>query len=741
MTSADDHELFRFIDEDNAFEGDAHARSRATDGHWKILIVDDEPEVHAATLLALRGLMVEGRPLDFFHAHSAREAEQVLTTEPDLAVMLLDVVMESDDAGLELVRRTRKTLGRTDIRIILRTGQPGYAPEVDTIRDYDINDYKNKAELTRTRLFISLTVAIRSYRQIRQSETTRRGLETIIAASLDLGREHGVRRFADGVVTQLCALLGVSQAEGLVCAAAPCADEAPRVVAAAGRFSSYIGQPIDALPDPAVVESLKRTLHEHPPVSEHSTCLFFPVQGTSGMAAYVAMPNTLSDVDRKLIEVFSANITAGFENAYLQQRIADLAYRDSLLDLPNRNALIEWIDQAAPTESMAEAPVLAQVDIDHFSDINTILDQSFGDQVLRAVAQRLLERFEPLARVARVGVDVFGIYGRPTHVHEAAIAAVFDEPFKVGEHLLRLSATSGFVACQGDSRTGQAALRNSAIATKQAKSQARSKSAVFDPTQSQSARERMLRLSALREDFAQQRLFLVFQPCTELSSRRVVGAEALLRWRTASGEFIPPDRFIPLAEESGLMVPIGEWILRTALREQRQFRTTTGQPFRMAVNVSHVQFREPGFVPMLRKVIADSGVDPSDIELELTESVAIDDIEHIVHTLQQVRALGVTVAIDDFGTGYSSLSVLRRLPVNRLKIDRSFVNDVEQDDSIARLVVGLAQQLGLDTIAEGVETEAQHQLLLQLGCHEGQGYLYDRPMPASELLARLGATA
>jgi len=723
MTHEPSPELFAFADEGPT------ARLPEGAGAWHILVVDDEPAVHDATLLALRGLAIEDRALAFQHAYSAAEAMELVRADQELAVLLLDVVMETDRAGLDLVREIRETMGRAEVRIILRTGQPGYAPEVDTIRQFDINDYKTKAELTRTRLFTSLTVAIRSYRQLRQSEAVRQGLETIIAAGIDLGREHGVRAFADGVVTQLCALLG-TEPEGLVCATTAPGVEPTRVLAAAGQYSRYIGEPLDRIPNAAVVAVLERTLAERRSVLGTATCLYLPVPDAGGIAAYVGLHEPLDDIDRKLIEVFTTNLVAGFENAYLQQKIFDLAYLDPLLGIPNRNSFKDWVDRLSSPEH-----VVALIDLDSFSDINSILDQSFGDQVLAAVAERISQRFHPLVRVARLSTDVFGLFGPAQAVTSEAIAAVFTEPFQVGDYALRLSATSGLTFCAGESASGDSALRNASSAVKQAKLSARSQAVFYDPEQSRAAKNRLLLLSDLRSAFSSDRLFLAYQPFVELATGRVVGAEALLRWRSEDGAFIPPDRFIPLAEESGLMVPMGEWILRTALGQLKAMTDAGCRGFRMAVNVSHTQFREPGFVESLAQALEGSGVDPSDLEIELTESVAIEDIAFIVATLRRIRELGVTIAIDDFGTGYSSLSVISELPVQRLKIDRSFVQKVTEDSSIARLVIGLARQLDLETIAEGIETAAQCELVRSLGCEDGQGWLFSKPLPPDELKA------
>lgn len=722
--------LFDFAPEP---QGDREAHPHADS--WKILIVDDEPDVHSATLLALRDIQMEGRRLLFLHAHSASEAREVLAAHPDIAVLLLDVVMESESAGLDLVRYAREELGRRELRIVLRTGQPGYAPEVETITRYDINDYKSKAELTRIRLFTSLTVAIRSYRQIRQLEATREGLENIIAASIDLGRSKGIKRFADGVVTQLCALLGM-EPEGLVCASTPSPGDSPVVLAAAGRFAPFIGQPLDALPDARVSSRLKETLRLRRTHMDDGTYLHFPVKHSAGVAAFLDVPAPPDAVDQRLVEVFSTNITAGFENAYLQERISQLAYVDPLTGLPNRNAFIERVRDLGHGDA-----VVAQVDIDNFSGINSVLDFSFGDQVLLAVASRIAEQFAEPVHAARLATDVFGLTGPRDRVNAETIAALFAAPFQVGDHALRLTATCGLVDCSQENTTCHAALQNSSIALKQAKLLARSKCLYFESSQSQAAKERLLLLNDLRASFLAERLFLVYQPFVELSTGAILGAEALLRWKNDQGDYVAPDRFIPLAEESGLIVPLGQWIMRVAFREQRRFKAAAGGPFRIAINVSHIQFREPDFVDSLERAMADCGTDPRDVEIELTESVAIEDLDHIVETLKRVRALGVSISVDDFGTGYSSLSVIRRLPVQRIKIDRSFVGMLQTDPSIANLIVGLASRLGLETIAEGVETPAQLSRLKELDCDVGQGYLFAKPMQADDLLTFLRSPA
>jgi len=727
LSSKPDDDLLTFVDED------APVPSADTQ-IWRILIVDDEPDVHQTTLMALKEVVVEGRHLEFLHAYSAVEAKVLLAKNKDIAVILLDVVMESDDSGLQLVCHIREDCANKALRIILRTGQPGYAPEIDTIRSYDINDYKSKSDLTRVRLFTSLTVAVRSYWQIHQLEAGRRGLELIVKASAELSKPKGIRLFAEGVITQICALLGVTE-EGVVCAASEVSNVPPYVLAAAGLYAGWIGQPVKSIPDERVRLDLINALASRRHVFGTSTCLFFSVPGDQSLVVFVDIDRKISTLDRDLLEVFCGNISVAFENTQLYQRISLLAFEDSLLKLPNRNSFLARIDQRS-----ADRDTLALVDIDDFADINSILDQNFGDSVLRVVAERLRRSFTSAVVVARVGSDVFGILGPGKEVSAEKIATIFASPFEMSEESFRLSATTGLMRLSDASIKSVELLKNAGIALKQAKTFNRGKAVFFELSHAMAARERMKMLSQLRSAFSSERLFLVYQPFVNLASGRIVGAEALLRWRTDQGEFIPPDRFIPLAEQSGLMVPIGDWVMRGALRFLKHLLDLGQENFRMAINVSHVQFREPDFVQKLITAMEEQNVKPVNVEIELTESVAIENVGLIEQKLLAVRAAGVTIAIDDFGTGYSSLNILRKMNVDRLKIDRAFVSSedgLNQDYDIAGMVIRLASQLGLETIAEGIETHEQRDRLFALGCSEGQGYLFSQPLTSDLFQALL----
>lgn len=702
---------------------------------WLILVVDDDEDVHQATELALRGLSIEGRPLHLLHAHSRAEALALLAAHEDLAVMLLDVVMESDDAGLQLVREARTALQRESLRIILRTGQPGYAPELDTIRDYDINDYRTKSELTRVRLFTSLTTALRAYRQMRAHEQTRRGLEMVVRASTDLSRLHGMHLFARGVVKQLCALLGIAP-EGLICAQAGLQhqDDPARVIAAAGQYGDLIQRPLSDLGVPHVQQALQRCLEEQRNHFDHGVTLYFATSDGRGLAAYIDHHEPLAPLDQHLLEVFCSSMSAGFENVLLYGRLVDQAYVDPLLHIPNLNQFLKHLSALHMPDTER---YLAVVDIDGFASINDMLGHGFGDAMLRAVSQRLTSSLGEPCVVARVSADVFGVLGPKGLVDAEPLQALFRTLFHVQSQTVRLSATMGLVRLDQPDLVGPELLKDAHLALKRAKGLQRGSVCYFSAEMGQNARTRMQLLDSLRAATGSSQLFTVYQPKVCLHTGRVLGLEALLRWRKPDGEMVPPDRFIPLGEQAGLMAVLGTFVLHSACSQLRRLHEAGHRTLSMAINVSQAQLREPDFIPLLADTLNETGVQPASVELEVTESMAADDLGLMRQRLGEIRALGLTAAIDDFGTGFSSLSVLRHLKADRLKIDRAFVAEIEQDSRIARMVVNLGHSLGMTVVAEGVETASQRGMLLELGCDEGQGWLFARPMDEPALLAWL----
>ncbi|MDQ2820497.1 MAG: EAL domain-containing protein [Pseudomonadota bacterium] len=702
---------------------------------WRVMIVDDDADVHASTTFALSGLELHGRPLFFLHAYSAREARAMLVRETDLAVILLDVVMEQADAGLHLVRHIRSDLDMTDVRIILRTGQPGYAPEMDAISGYDINDYRTKSELTRTKLCTAITAALRSYEQIRELAMGRNALARVMASSAALLSLHGVAEVSSGVLEQLAQLISQPRA-GVLCALQ---DGVVEVLASVGR-----GFVAGSAAEMAIRAALDARVSQMTP---DSIVLFFPGKSGCDFAAWMPLQRPLDAPYHDVLAVFGAQVTVCLENARLVAHLHDSAFHDKLTGLPNRSRLVELVD-ATLAGQHRDVSVLALIDIDHFAETNDALGHQFGDLLLVAVSQRLasLLIFGPHSnlRLARVGPDIFGVLGPAKAVNPDLLQQLFDAPYSIDGQHVQLSATIGLVRLSEHDGNSAEALKDADIALKRAKSQQRSGHFYFSRSMGIEIRERVRMMHALRIGFQQGELFLVYQPQVDLVSRRPIGAEALLRWTTADGQSIPPDRFIPIAEYSGLIVQIGEWVLREACAELVRIHAAGYTDFTISVNVSLVQFRHPHFLGMLEAALRESGAPARHVELEITESMAMEDPEQLAALLARVKLTGVCIAVDDFGTGFSSLSHLQRLHVDRLKIDRAFVTEITNSargSSIAEMVIQLGENLGLSIVAEGVEDERQAQVLQALGCPLAQGYLFSRPLVPQNLMTWLAGDA
>ena len=731
----DQHDALVFLDEGPA-QGPLEQRRP-----WRILIVDDDADVHSTTTFALGSVEMQGRPLEFVHAYSAAEARALLEHERDLAVVLLDVVMEEADAGLHLVRHIRETLGLSDVRIILRTGQPGYAPEVEAIRGYDINDYRAKSELTRTKLYTTVAAAVRSYEQIRSLQAGRDGLERIVHAGAELMALHGMPDFARGVLEQAAALLGQGL-EGVLCARSSAPGQPPALALLAATGPHGTSDLLDTRSD--VLGAIERTLTLRANLYEgHYLTLYFAGKAGRDFAAWIALAHPLGELERRLLDVFAGSVAVGLDNVELVTHLNQAAFNDPLTGLPNRTRLVEILDEALDAPARDNA-TLALVDIDHFAETNDALGHQFGDELLGAVARRLKARLEPHLALARIGGDIFCVLGDARAVQPAPIQALFREPFDIDGQDVQVSATLGLVRLQEHDGSGADALKDADIALKRAKSQQRGGHFYFSRSMGVEIRERVRMMHALRSGFRRGELFLVYQPQVDLANSRPFGAEALLRWRTEDGRMVTPDRFIPIAETSGLIVDIGEWVLREACAELVRLREAGYRDFTMSVNVSQVQFRHPHFQEMLRRALQDTGAPPEYVELEITESMSMEEPDLLTEMLAQVKRTGVSIAIDDFGTGFSSLSHLQRLRVDRLKIDRTFVSEITgsaRGSSIAEMVIQLGRNLGLSIIAEGVEDERQAQILQALGCPLAQGFLFSRPLAPQALLQWLEEAA
>jgi diguanylate cyclase (GGDEF)-like protein len=413
--------------------------------------------------------------------------------------------------------------------------------------------------------------------------------------------------------------------------------------------------------------------------------------------------------------------------------------------LPNRSALAERVSYAQALARRDSTPfALLNVDLDRFKQINDSLGHSFGDAVLRAIVSRLKMAARKSDTVARLGGDEFVILmdnltdPESADLVAARLLASMQTPVELLGHSLIVTVSIGIAIYPRDDTDVSRLMAKADAAMYEAKATGRNGFRVFVEGRALFDPSRLSLETDLRLAIDQGGLVLFYQPQVDIATQEIRGVEALVRWQHPVRGMISPLDFIQMAEECGLIVRLGEWVLREACRQLHDWDERGYAPMRMSINVSAVQFQQLDFISMLESVLAESGVNPAYIELELTESVLMHNVEEVLVTLQAIRALGISLAIDDFGTGYSSLNYLRRFPINRLKIDQSFVRDIEHtpaNESITRAIIALAGSLSLEIVAEGIEKLSEKAVLESLGCTDGQGYLFAKPLSAHDVSA------
>lgn len=428
------------------------------------------------------------------------------------------------------------------------------------------------------------------------------------------------------------------------------------------------------------------------------------------------------------------------------ERIDYLVHTDSLTGLPNRALFLDRLAQAVKLARGEGRPFgLLALDIDHFKEINDTLGHEAGDRVLAAVAAQLQQAGAGRVLAARMGGDEFVVLaeGDDTARLEtlaADLQVTLQAPFAGVDGAQRVTLSGGVSYFPGHGHDASTLLRNAEIALDMAKRAGGAAMQVYQDEFSKRRIERVALTNALRHALERRQLHLVYQPQVDARSRAITGVEALLRWRLPEQGEVSPVQFIPLAEETGLIVPIGAWVLEQACRQQVDWLRAGLPPLRMAVNIAGRQLREPGFCRMVAALVTRTGIAPHSLEIEVTESELMSEIDTAAAALAELRAMGIGIAVDDFGTGHSSLARLHALSVDRLKVDRSFVQGMGNGDKgtvIPRAILGLAASLGLASVAEGVETDAQAALLQEWGCQEMQGYLFSRPVPADAIAGLL----
>jgi diguanylate cyclase (GGDEF)-like protein/PAS domain S-box-containing protein len=436
---------------------------------------------------------------------------------------------------------------------------------------------------------------------------------------------------------------------------------------------------------------------------------------------------------------FEGTVEAITERKLHEAEIQFQATHDALTGLPNRTLLYDRMQRAVlHSQRYGNLTAIAFLDLDQFKFINDSLGHQVGDELLKITAQRLTSCLRESDTVARQGGDEFVLLltDQPneeaiTHTMQRVLHEV-SQPWKANDLEFQITCSIGLTLCPDDGRDAETLLKNADSAMYKAKELGRNNFQYFSAEMNTSVTDRLELLNRLRQAISNEDFVLHYQPKVSLASQKIIGAEALVRWNSAHSGMVSPASFIPLAEETGLIIPLGEWVLRTACRQNRAWQDAGYPAIPISVNLSPRQLARGDIVEVVERILDETGLQAQYLELEITESVMTTDVEKSFALLTRLRALGVKISLDDFGTGYSSLSYLKRFPVDTLKIDQSFVRDIATDQdsaAIVKAIISLGRNLNLTVLAEGIESAEQFRFLLENGCDEGQGYLMSKPIP------------
>jgi diguanylate cyclase (GGDEF)-like protein/PAS domain S-box-containing protein len=469
------------------------------------------------------------------------------------------------------------------------------------------------------------------------------------------------------------------------------------------------------------------------------------------LSLYAREAGLFDDDEMKLLLDLAGDVAFALAAMAREEKLNYLAYYDALTGLPNRQLFHERVDQVVLSAQQTRGTVaLLLLDLQRFGIINTTLGRHAGDALLKEVAQRLRRALNDGHPVARLGADIFGVVLTGdqqgvdiAHALERKIAPAVSEPLTLAGRELRPALRCGIALFPGDARHAEELFRNAEAALKKAKSSG-DKYLFYAPQMNARVAEKLDLENRLRIAVAAEQFVLHYQPKVEVATNRLTGLEALLRWQSPELGMLSPNDFIPLLEETGLILEVGQWVLKQAVQDYHVWLAGGFDPPQVAVNISPLNLREPNFATDVKRLLGQRTRESLRLELEITEGQIMDDIEDAVAKLQAIRGAGIGVAIDDFGTGYSSLSYVARLPVSSLKIDSSFIAgmmDSPHNMTIVSTIISLAHCLNLKVVAEGVETDEQLKLLRLLRCDEMQGYLFSRPLPADEIRDLIAARA
>lgn len=743
-----DEQLFSFSSDDQGT-----STTTTSPPSWKVLSVEDDRRYQDSLIFSLQHLTVLGRPVELLTANSATEAALILSRTHDIGLILLDVVMEEDNAGLGLVETIRNTLGNQTVRIVLLTGQPGVAPRTRVVQDYDINEYWDKAEL-QDRLPSIVTTNLRTWQTMTELEQAHTGLQMVVEACQHISDRHDLTRFSDTVLEQIAQVLGLkgNNDEGILCLEHSHQTTRPfTVLSSFGAFhqgqspSHDLSRKLSTF-FPAI--ELALTTQKHQFFDNHAV-LFFPhsppPEGTENNTVHTVLLKTsepLSQSVIRLLSVFSENIKTGFTNLMLLNRLQTLSYFDDSLRIYNRNWLIRNLNLLSPTRWQSSALLLFS--LNDYAERTLTFGHTAVERFLASLVKQLKQKLPTGATMVRLGRETLATLYPAERLPDAATLqqlAFMDIPIENASRKARLTVAKlnlddvdQGVPPEEVLHLAQSVLYGARLAKQPFRT--------YQPEVLKRIQHDFDLLQQLIRALEEDQLTIFLQPKIRLTDEQVVGFEALVRWPRPDGSFTSPGLFLPLAEKSGLLDALDLQVLHKAFNAAKRL-SDAGYALPVAFNATWSDLNNDEYVDQLMSRL-DSGIlAPAMLELEITETQAMAGYQELAPRLQALRTKGMSVSIDDFGTGHSSLAYLTTLPADTIKIDRSFVQQLDSGsigEHVTETVIALGRRFNFAVVAEGIETRQQQARLVKMGCLIGQGFLFAKPMPVDDILQWLSTS-
>ncbi|HAU91255.1 MAG TPA: hypothetical protein DCW59_02755 [Alteromonas sp.] len=742
------NELFEFSAEEDT--------AGPSQKNWVVLSVEDNQPYQDVLESALQEVSFKGRKIELLRATSAASAATILSKRQDISLILLDIVMETDDAGFYLIDTIRNVIGDELVRIVVLTGQPGVKPHDKAINEYNISEYWNKTDLSADKLKSVVVSNLRTWQISQQLQIARRGLQMIVDASRSLTARQDTAEFAHTVLEEIARVINVPNTGGIVCIVKTGIESlqlAP-IVAASSHFRELIDARLEnvfSIYDEDRKQRVEKAIFEAWQTQQHIfengfTLLFFDTSehDEKQYLMLVDSPHALDSNQLNLLQAFAENISSGFVNQALMNKLSQLAYLDTPTGIHNFNWLAKELGQQSTYHINNSSLVLFR--LLNYDTAEIMAGHDYATKMFKAFCLFINEQLPKhylLAVWDRETVAlVFTLDNKPGEDKLKAIRNTTMEMDELDIQLQFQVGTMDFKDTQSLSLAEVLVLANTALG------KARSSGVDvynFDYALIQRLANRMRILTALKKALTtREAFFLVLQPKVNLATGKPVGFEALLRWRMEDNTLCPPSEFIPIAEASGLSLEISEMVVAKTI-EVIQRLQAEGYSLPVSFNLANSDVVSPIIFNEIHRCIDEQEIDASLLDIEVTETQATEDYTVINPLLRSFIDKGVGVSIDDFGTGYSSLSQLADLAATTIKLDQKFVNDLTAENKdkalhIVQMIARLAERFAFKLIAEGVETEEQRQLLMENGYQHAQGYYFAKPMPMDELLDWLAKT-